>query len=127
MSKLLQPPVMIELPPFVHGDSWDGVNVIGPITFNDGPPPTTLASVLWHFRRNWNDFSPAYVLSSAPVQGQGSIQIVDANLWQLHIPTQALPLPPGTWYFDLQLTDSAGTVFTPVGGILAVARDYTHT
>lgn len=125
-QQLQQPPRMIELPPFVRGDTWDGIFLIGPITFNGAPPPALLTGVLMHFRRNWSDFNPAYVLSSSPTEGQGQIVITSPDLWTLKIPSQPLPLAPRVWTFDIQFTDSLGVVFTPVGGTISVAKDYTR-
>lgn len=127
MSHDTAPLNQITLLPFVRGDTWDGIMLIGPVTFNGEPPPATLASVLINFRKAWNDVVPAYVLSTDPLEGQGTIIITSASLWTMNVPTQALPLRAGTWKYDVQLTDSNGVVFTPLGGTIAVIKDITRS
>lgn len=116
------PVSQVELPPFVAGDTWDGIAQIGPIVFNQAAPPSNLTKVEMHFRRSADDLSVAYQLSSNVVVGAGTINIISASLWTASIPPQALPLPPGVWRWNIHFTAADNTVFTPVGGTLAVIQ-----
>lgn len=126
MNPSVAPLNQVALLPTVRGDLWDGIAQLGPLTFNDLPPPSTLVRVDLHFRKAWDDKNPAYGLSSQVITGYGTITIVDAAAWFCTVPPQALPLKPGVWKWDVQYTAADGTVFTPVGGTIAVTQDITR-
>lgn len=111
-----------ELPPMVAGNTWDGIPQIGPIRFNEPAPPSNLVKIEMSFRMAATDINPAYVISTVAGPGIGTAVIDDAALWTGHIPPQALPLAAGIWRWNLRFTAADGTIFTPVGGTIAIAQ-----
>lgn len=121
----IAPLKQVALNPTVHGDTWGGIPQIQ-VKINGAPPPSALVALNMHFRKSWSDFVPAFKLSTSPGPGEGTITIGDAAKWIASIGSQALPLEPGVWLFDLQFTAADGSLFTPVGGTLAVVKDITR-
>lgn len=121
----IQPPEQFDLPSFVTGDTWDGIGLIGPVTINNAAPAAQLVLARIHFRKAFKDISAAYILSTAPSSGQGSITLVSASLWTLTVPRQALPLKAGTWKWDLELVDADAVKKTYVGGTIVVTPEVT--
>ena len=110
------------LPAFTHGDTWDGVPTIT-ITIDDAAPSTALSSVRMHFRTTAaQKGSPLLELTSAA----GDITITSAANWIISIPAQSLDLPVGTLYYDIEFTDTAGTITTYLSGTITVAQDVTR-
>lgn len=121
----IAPLKLVELKPLLQGDTWGGIAQIQ-VLFNTAPPPSPLTQVDMHFRRTWSDFVPAYKLSSVSDPDQGDIIIASAANWFISIPSQALPLDPDVWLFDIKFTAQDGTVLTPVGGTLTVVKKITR-
>lgn len=110
-----------------HGDTWDGIPQIGPLTVNNVAPDSPLASARMDFRGASTDITPAYSLvTGTPLPGQGQITLRDAGLWILVIPVQSLPLGVGLYHFDLETIAADGSIFTPFQGTLQVCPDFTN-
>lgn len=111
------------MPTFVRGDTWQGVDSMT-ITVNSAAPANSLSSVLTQFRRNRTATGePLLELSSADAS---EIVIDDADNWVIQFPPQQLSLPAGTFYYDIQFTDSSGAVKTYVSGTIVVQPDVTR-
>lgn len=113
---------LVQLADLVLGDTWTGIQQVGPIT-NTGTntyPPHALASVQMIFWHNVTDEQSAFTLSSAPTAGQGTLTIQNSSQWIFQAPPQPLPLPVGDFEFSVRYTDSAGNVWTPMLGIISI-------
>ena len=117
-------PVQINLPNVHAGDTWEGVS-FGPALVNGVQPPLALASCRLYFR-DANTKTLAYGFKSVATVGFGTITIANAATWSVSIAAQILPLVAGTYLWDFEITDVAGTVITPCSGILIVTQDVTH-
>lgn len=118
-------PANVTLPSFVRGDTWDGIDEIT-ITVNDAAPPYPLASAKIEFRKGSKTGDLGHTLSTAPQSGDGIIQVADAALWKLIVPPQDMPLTAAIWHYDIQTTDSQGTVKTYIAGTVTVEQDVTQ-
>lgn len=124
-------PVTIVLSAHTRGDTWDGI-AVGPVQFNTGTtaepifsaPPYPVVLCRMQFRNA--DGILGYGLSTAPSADVGTITIVDADLWTLTIPPQVLQLDAGKWYWDMEFTDSIGTIRTLYAGSLTIKQDQTY-
>lgn len=116
-------PVTVDLQELVHGDTWQGITSIGPITVNGSPPDNACAKVLMGFGKAETWPACAYVLASSPDAEQGTITIEDAAAWLFSIPAQDLPLDPGDWKWDIRFTDSEGNISTYYAGVLTVSAN----
>jgi hypothetical protein len=116
-------PAFVELPPFVRGDTWSGIQ-IGPITFDNVAPTNALVSCRLHFRDKANKLG--YGFSSISTVGYGIIVITDANTWEISIAEQSLPLEAGTWTWDFETTDSLGITKTYIRGNIKISEDRTY-
>lgn len=110
-------------PPSVKaGDTWSG---FGPVTFTvDGSEPSNaIASVRLQFRTRDQIGGSDYAaqLTSAG----GDITIDDADAWQITIPAQVLDLDPATYWYDVEITDNAGGIYSWLEGKLSVKPDIT--
>lgn len=123
-------PAQVQLETVVRGDTWTGIPTIGPVTIGGVRPTTHLGKVVMTFARR-PGIPPAYVLSSAPVTGQGTIVIDDAAQWIFHMPPQPLVLADGVWQFEIQLQDVTASpntlVLTPIMGTVEVLNNYPQT
>lgn len=108
-----------ELLAFVANDTWTG---IGSITISPAPS-STLANVVMAFKNDPTATEPTLELKSANAQ----ITITSAANWTFIVPPQQLALDPGTWYWQIQTTSTAGTVQTYLQGTMEVLTDYTQT
>jgi hypothetical protein len=125
------PPVAITLDDHYAGDTWIGIAAIGPVEFVVGedpeavePPAELLARCDLQFRDGRDRLG--YALSSVAADGVGTIEITDTATWEMRIVPQALPLAAGSWRWDLQTVDAAGTVLTLYAGTLVVLKDVTR-
>lgn len=117
-------PVRVDLPDALSGDTWDGLT-IGPVLFNDVPPPAALQSCRLYFRDSkTKEFVHGF--KSTEEAGFGLITIVDSSTWLVIIPAQPLPLKAGQYVWDFETTDTAGTVKTLYEGIQRIRQDVTH-
>jgi hypothetical protein len=117
-------PVKIVLDnPYYEGDSWLGLR-IGPVLINEEIPPATLASCRMQFRDS--DGNLGYELNTVVEVGKGLITILDADIWDVLVNIQILPLDTGRWDWDFETTDNNGVVRTLYKGILKVIGDITH-
>lgn len=119
------PPVKVDLSPFVEGDTWNGIQLIGPVTINGDPPAASLAVARLGFKRNYSDFQHAAMVSSQDGEG-GPLEIIDADLWTMSVPAQQLPLLAGQYRWDLETVDSDGEVKTYIGGVIEVTPQTTN-
>ena len=118
-------PAKITLDPHTRGDKWLGGLHFGPVEINGEPPENPLVSARLQFRDQRTD-ALGYELSTTPAVGNGIIVIEDAATWELDAPEQDLPLAVGVWAWDIEITDSAGRVLTPYGGVIKIIKDITH-
>lgn len=126
ITYLAEPPKRITLPPIVVNDTWNGIQLIGPITINSEPPAAALVSAKMSFRRAYTDISPVFTLvSGTPGPAQGQLTILDDDAWTMTVPAQVIPLRTGTWRWDLELIDANGVKKTWIGGTIAVTREVT--
>lgn len=113
-------PASYTLPAHLEGDIWEGL-LIGPVTINGTAPAVALASARIHFRKAPTDLQPAYVLSTAPTAGQGSLTLLDAATWLVRAPRQPLPLKPWKkWRWEVEFVDANANVYSYVNGTLQV-------
>ena len=117
-------PVRIDLPDVLSGDTWDGLT-IGPVSFNGGQPPHALQSCRLYFR-DPKTKALACGFKSDQTEGFGTISIDDPAAWLVSIAAQPLPMSAGTYEWDFETTDAAGTVRTLYGGTIRVRQDVTH-
>jgi hypothetical protein len=117
-------PVVIDLPPIVVGDTWEGLSV-GPVLFNDAQPATELVKCRLYFRDVRNKKLAAGFTSDV-VEGIGLINISNAETWCADIPAQPLPLAVGLFLWSFETTDAVGIVRTLYKGVLEVGEDPTH-
>jgi hypothetical protein len=118
-------PVNIPFESHYRNDTWDGVPVIGPILINGLQPAASLVSARMDFRQPVSKVL-GHRLSTTPGVGEGTVTIVDATTWEMTIPEQDLPLDAGRWEWDLETTDTNGTVKTYYRGTQPVTGDKTH-
>ena len=105
----------IPLPDIFRGDTWDGISV-GLRT--DG---TLLANPLASVRMSFSD-GAADVLMLTSAAGQ--IVITSAADWRFTVnPITPFPLPVGIFYWNIETTDSMGTIKTYLAGTIPVIKD----
>ena len=93
------------MPEFVVGNTWPGVPLyrVTPVPAGAG----NLASVEIQFRQD-NVKSPAYT-AKLSTSDATQIAIVSASDWSFTIYSQTLPLPAGTFFQSVKLTDDSPT------------------
>ena len=133
------PYVLCENNSIVHyaGDTWNGLTIKHSYIGNplDRPPGVKSARLQL---RNFDD-ALIYELSSDigsedglpigyPYNLKGNISIVDnpAYVWILSIDAQPLPIPVGTYLWDLEIVNSLNVRQTILTGTLAVCKDITR-
>lgn len=84
---------------------------------------SALASVVMKFGQDLPiDGAAAFILSTTPESGQGSIELTDAENWAFRAPRQPLPLHLGRYKWEIHATDAAGeTHVCYVGEIMVTA------
>jgi hypothetical protein len=104
--------------PYYRGDTWTGANFT--TTWNGGVPPVPAASARLQFRRD----ALVEELSTA----NGKLVITNAVAWDFTCLPQILEnvTKEGNWEWDLEITDTSGTVTTIAKGILQVEADVTR-
>lgn len=123
----MQPGADQVLPAHTRGDEWEGIDQIGPVTFDLLPPAAPVTSCRLYFRNAKGGL--AYKLKSNPDQGEvaGAIDVLDADLWIFQVPKQALPLPVGTFKWDFEVTaDGYWEPLTLVKGTITITEDQSH-
>ena len=103
---------------FMRGDTWGGIPSIT-ITPTTGQ---TLASA----RMMWRDTTGACVLSLTTSDGSMTITDAGPDSWILAVPAMKPDVPAGVFLFDLECTDSAGTVKTYWRGNIEAQQDQTY-
>lgn len=119
-------PATVKLQPALRGDTWQGIASIGPVTVNGTVISPPLLSARMQFRDHRDALAHELTTEIPTPEGSGTITIVDATNWQLAIDAQDLPLEAGTYHWDLETTDDAGTVRTLYTGQLRVLPDVTR-
>ena len=109
------------IPAAVKGDTFAGIPELS-VTVNDAPPANSLASVRMHFRPLPASTYLALELASV----DGDITINDAATWNITVEPFVITINAGTYYYDIEFTDSAGNVVTYVSGTWKIAQDVTR-
>lgn len=127
-------PAIIILDPHTQGDTWQGIETIGPILISvDGAPAVQMAYPIASARMYWrkSESHPVVArLSTTPALDVSPILLVGTGeTWELTIPpiqAALFPLTKGMWYSQLEITDTAGTVWTTHECHLSVGQDLTQ-
>jgi hypothetical protein len=114
-------PAFFEIPSFVRGDTWNGINSIS-ITVNSSFPIASVVSSRIQFKTHKKDTTALATLTSA----DGSIVITDVDAWTFHIPQQNIDLPVGKLFWDMEIVDSSDNVRTYLEGTVTVLQDVTR-
>lgn len=117
-------PAKVDLLPHEQGTTWEGIS-IGPITVDGLPPTYPCFSCRIQFRL-LEDGTLGYELNSSPGVGEGTITIVDADLWQFNVPTQVLPMPAGDYEWEFMATDTATVTLPYYRGIFKYISPVVH-
>jgi len=110
-------PAHITLPDIVRGDTWDGITVglSTDGTLLDDP----LASVRMSFSAAGTDVDALMLTSAA-----GQIVITSAAEWRFTVNAiTPFPLPVGTFYWNIETTDSGSSIKTYLAGTILVIND----
>ena len=110
-------PANIALPDIVRGDTWDGISV----GFNTSGTllADPLVSVRMAFSEADTDIDTLMLTSAA-----GQIVITSASDWQFTVNAiTPFPLPAGTFYWNIETTDSAGSIKTYLVGTILIIND----
>lgn len=115
-------PVVLQLGSHSASDSkWVGISEIGPITQEGLPMPSAASSASLEFFSTSGSQCPAFVFSTTPVSGGGSVSLLaPASSWMFTISAQPLPLHAGLWYWVFKVQDVAGDVRSVYRGTLLV-------
>jgi len=113
--------VQYDLPACFKGDTFPGLTVTG-ITVNDAAMTSTLASVRMQFRTTANASSASKSLTSAG----GDITIDDAAAWGFTVEPFSIDIAAREYVYDIETTDSGGTVRTYLYGTFRVKQDVTR-
>jgi len=110
-------PANIPLPDIVRGDTWDG------ITASLSTDGTLLADSLVGVRMSFkgpDSDAEALMLTSAA----GQIVITSAANWRFTVnPITPFPLTVGTFSWNIETTDSGGSIKTYLAGTILVIND----
>ncbi len=117
-------PVEINLNDHLRGDTWEGLT-IGPILVNGIAPVSPCVSCRIQFREK-KLFTLGYELSSVPAMGKGTITIDDPNTWEFSALSQILPLEAGSWRWEFETVDSAGSVISFYSGTIKIVQDVVY-
>ncbi|WP_193214942.1 hypothetical protein [Luteolibacter marinus] len=97
--------------PVMWRDSWNGLRMSS-VTVNDSAPDSAAASAELEF---YQEKSPTgRPRLSLPAT------IANAATWDMTIPAQVLPLPPGEWYLRLRVIRADGKPKTYLQGTLRI-------
>jgi len=110
-----------DIPACVRGDTFPGLTITE-ITVNNEAMSTTLASVRMDIRTKANASTATKALTSAG----GDITIDDAAAWGFTIEPFAIDFAARDYVYDIETTDSGGTVRTYVYGKFRVKQDVTR-
>lgn len=93
-------------PKRIQDSSWMGIPSVGPVAPGGAQPTHPLALVRMVFSKSLPVADVSLLeLSSA----SGSIVIDNAVTWMFHVPVQDLPLPVGSYFWELHTEDTEGT------------------
>jgi len=110
-------PAQITLPPIVRGDTWDGISVS--MSTNGSSLDDLLTSVRMTFHEAAADTDTLTLTSTG-----GDISITSAANWEFTVDSiTPFPLAAGTQYFNIETTDSAGSVKTYFVGTIQILND----
>ncbi len=115
-------PINLSLAAQYKGDTWKGFSVDS-ISIDGASPTANLASVKLQFRSETGELG--YELNTVSSVCKGLIVIDDAAIWGVTINPVVLPLDAEMWWWDLEMTDVNGVVFTPLKGRLRITADIT--
>jgi hypothetical protein len=110
-------PAQITLPPIVRGDTWDGISVS--LSSSGTAFADTLTSVRMIFHDAAGDTDTLTLTSTG-----GNISITSAANWQFTVNAiTPFPLSPGTQYWNIETTDSGGSIKTYMVGTIQILND----
>ena len=115
-------PAEYTIPACVTGDTFPSL-VVDSITVSGVAPANTLASVRMDIRTTPTASTASKALTSAG----GDITIDSAANWGFTVEPFAIALTARTYYYDIETTDSSGTVRTYLTGTWKVVQDVTRT
>jgi len=119
------------------GDTWNGLTIKHSFIGDPGDKPPGVKSARLQLR----DFDDKLVYELTSVTGsenglpagypfnlKGNISIVDnpAYVWILSIDAQPLPVPIGTYFWDLEIVNNLNIRQTILTGTLSVCKDVTR-
>ena len=108
------------IPDHLRGDTWDGIPEI--IINKDGVPLNLEdGGVLIQFRKDV-DKPVLLELSTA----NGGVVFTDAANGKFSIPPRIVSIPPATYQYDIQVTDTIGNVKTYIKGTWTIVGDISH-
>lgn len=110
-------PAQITLPPIVRGDTWDGISVT--LSSSGTALADSLTSVRMIFHEAAADTDTLTLTSTG-----GDISITSTAGWEFTVdPITPFPLDPGTQYWNIETTDSAGSIKTYLVGTIQILND----
>lgn len=110
------------IPAAVTGDTFAGIPEMS-VTVNGDPPTVALASVRMQFRTSADAASASLALTSSG----GDITINSAANWNITVEPFEITLAAANYVYDIEFTDTGGTVRTYVTGTWAIASDVTRS
>jgi len=114
-------PQTYEIPACVSGDTFPGLR-ISSVTINGAAPTTALASVRVDFRTAPDAAAAALSLNSS----SSGITINNNATWDFELDAFTITLDADCYFYDIETTDSGGTVRTYLRGSWTVAQDTTR-
>lgn len=120
-------PATQDLEAFTAGDHWKALAPGMSIQVAGFPPALPLTKVRLRFKPKGLPANDPRNSDRVELTSEGDspeIIIDNAAAWTFHAPSQPVPaLLAGEWDFNIELTDSAGTVETYVRGVQPVLSD----
>jgi hypothetical protein len=107
------------IPAHRRGDTWNGINTIS-FTASATPLNFSGASVKMEFRQK-----PDYPVTFTFSTENNQIQFVDASKAIIRIMPQIIEVPPGKYYYDLQVIYPNSVVKTYMVGTWNIFADIT--
>jgi hypothetical protein len=110
-------PAKIKLPPIFIADTWDGLRIS--LSTNGTALADRLTSVTMVFHEPDSTVSILTLTST-----NGGITITDGPSWQFTInPITPFPLTVGTKYWNIETTDSGGSIKTYLVGTIQILNN----
>jgi hypothetical protein len=115
-------PGKYDLPSVPTGDTWPGIAELS-IEINGSAPTLALSSARMQFRDRDDDVGNLVLeLTSSG----GEITINDADTWNITIEPLDVTLAAGTYYYDLETTDTDSQVTTYLEGTWLIQQDISR-